>query len=214
MGEAMNELSFVHRWEPGTDAKAPTLLLLHGTGGSEHDLIDLGHSLAPGAGLLSPRGKISENGLARFFRRLAEGVFDLEDLKLQTAALAAFVETAAQVYGFDPRRVVALGYSNGANIAASLLLSGFPTLAGAALLHPMVPFEPAPVPKLGGISVLVTAGRQDPMVPETLTNRLVELLTAGGAAVETHWQPGGHNLTRAELEFVHTWMNQGDQPWN
>lgn len=205
---------FVHVWEPATREGAPTLLLLHGTGGSENDLIELGRSLLPGAALLSPRGQVSENGMARFFRRLAEGVFDLDDLKRRTAGLAEFVAEASTKYGFDPRNVVALGFSNGANIGASLLLSGTGTLSGAVLLHPMVPFEPAAPPTLTGIPVLVTAGRQDSMVPERLTMRLVELLTAGGATVETHWQPGGHNLTRAELEAVQAWIQQGDQPWN
>lgn len=209
----MNDLSFLHRWEPSTKG-APTLLLLHGTGGSEHDLIDLGRSLLPKANLLSPRGQVSEHGMARYFRRLAEGVFDLDDLKVRTGDLARFVAEAAGAYGFDPTRVVAVGYSNGANIAASLLLSGLPTLAGAVLLHPMVPFEPGVPPDLAGVPVLVTAGLQDPMVPPHLTTRLVELLTAGGATVETHWQPGGHNLSRNELEAAHEWVNQGEKPWN
>lgn len=205
---------FIHRWEPTTAPGAPTLLLLHGTGGSEDDLIDLGRSLAPGAALLSPRGQVDENGYLRFFRRLAEGVFDQEDLRTRTAGLAEFTAEAAAVYGFDPQRVVAVGYSNGANIAASLLLAGYRTLAGAALLHPMVPFEPAAPPDLGGVRVLVTAGQQDPMVPERLTHRLVELLTAGGAAVDARWQPGGHQLTRPELEAVHAWMASKEAPWN
>lgn len=205
---------FVHRWEPATRPGAPTLLLLHGTGGSEHDLIELGRSLSPGSALLSPRGQVSENGLLRFFRRLAEGVFDQEDLRARTAGLAAFSAEAAAKYGFDPTKVVAVGYSNGANIAASLLLAGFPTLAGAVLLHPMVPFEPTLPPALEGVRVLVTAGRQDPLVPERLTNRLVELLTAGGATVETHWQPGGHQLTRPELEAAHDWMASKEASWN
>lgn len=213
----MSNLTFVHRWEPAPSEgghQPPTLLLLHGTGGSEHDLIDLGRSLLPAAHLLSPRGKISENGMARFFRRLAEGVFDLDDLRRQTADLAAFVLEASTVYGFAPGRVVAVGYSNGANIAASLLLSGYPNLAGAVLLHPMVPFEPETAPRLAGIPVLVTAGKQDPMVPERLTHRLTELLTAGGATVETHWESGGHNLTRTELETARSWVTKGDKSWN
>lgn len=207
------DLAFIHRWEPGAES-GPTLLLLHGTGGSEHDLLDLGRSLLPEAGLLSPRGRVSEHGMARFFRRLAEGVFDLDDLRLQTADLAAFVDQASRHYGFEPAKVVAVGYSNGANIAASLLLSGFTTLAGAVLLHPMVPFEPKTVPSLKGTKIFVGAGRQDPLVPEALTNRLVELLTAGGSAVETFWQPGGHALTRPELEAAAHWVQQGEQPWN
>jgi len=157
---------------------------------------------------------VSENGMARFFRRLAEGIFDQEDLRRQTADLAAFVDSASSQYGFDPRKVVAVGYSNGANIAASLLLAGFETLTGAVLLHPMVPFEPERVPDLTEVAVFVTAGHQDPMVPESLTLRLTDLLTAGGATVETHWQPGGHHLTRTELDEARTWIQKGDQPWN
>jgi len=207
------DLNFVHRWEPAPQADAVTLLLLHGTGGSEHDLIDLGRSLRPDANLLSPRGQVSENGMARFFRRLAEGVFDLDDLARRTGDLATFIEAAAERYGFDRNRVVAVGYSNGANVAASLLLQGRSTLAGAVLLHPMVPFEPDPLPELAGIPVLLTAGRQDPLVPPALTTRLAELLTAGGATVTTHWEAGGHQLSRSELLAVHSWI-QGDHPWN
>jgi len=208
------ELSFHHYWDPGVDLKGPTLLLLHGTGGTEHDLVGLGRSLLPGANLLSPRGQVSENGMARYFRRLAEGVFDLEDLRVRTADLARFVAGASNTYGFDPDRVVAVGFSNGANIAASLLLSGTKTLAGAVLFHPMVPFEPTPLPDLRGVPVFVGAGRTDPMVPIPLTDRLVELLTGGGAVVETLWLPGGHRLTREEIEAATAWIQKGEQSWN
>jgi len=204
---------FVHRWEP-TPGASTTLLLLHGTGGSEDDLLDLGRSLLPTANLLSPRGQVSENGLARFFRRLAEGVFDLDDLRARTTGLARFVDEAARVYGFDRSRVVAVGFSNGANIAASLLLSGTPTLAGAALLHPMVPFEPTASPDLTGRAVFIGAGRTDPLVPVSQTERLTELLTAGGATVETHWHPGGHRLSREEIEAAQAWLKKGDKSWN
>jgi len=206
-------LEFHHRWEPSAKGQV-TLLLLHGTGGTENDLIELGRSLLPSAHLLAPRGQVSENGMARYFRRLAEGVFDLEDLHARTAGLARFVATAAQVYGFDAGRVVALGFSNGANIAASLVLSGSRTLAGAVLLHPLVPFEPETLPDLRGVPVFIGAGRTDPLVPVPLTERLVELLTAGGAAVETSWHPGGHRLTRDELEAAGAWLQKGEQPWN
>jgi phospholipase/carboxylesterase len=208
------DLGFIHRWEPG-DRNGPTLLLLHGTGGTEHDLIDLGRSLAPTANLLSPRGQVSERGMNRFFRRLAEGVFDLDDLARRTGDLRAFVAQASPTYGFDPAKVVAVGFSNGANIAGSLVLSGSRSLAGAVLLAPMVPFVPDPVPDLGGIPVFVGAGRNDPLVPEAGTEHLVQLLTAGGAAVETFWHPGGHNLTRAEVDAAKSWLekhfySQGD----
>ena len=207
-------LEFIHHWQPGTDPKGLTLLLLHGTGGTEHDLVDLGLTLAPGANLLAPRGQVDENGMARYFRRLAEGVFDLDDLHARTAGLARFVAGAAAHYGFDPNRVVAVGFSNAANLAASLLLGGHRTLAGAVLLHPMVPFEPATKPDLGGVPVFIGAGLTDPMVPTALTDRLEQLLTQAGANVETFWHPGGHRLTRDEVEAAQIWIQKGDQPWN
>lgn len=181
------------------DPALPTLLLLHGTGGNEDDLLPLGRAVLPAAALLSPRGAVLEHGQARFFRRLAMGVFDQDDLRLRTDELAAFVAGAAAHHGLDPRRVVALGFSNGANIAASLLLRGTGTLAGAVLLRPMVPFEPDPLPDLTGIPVLLAAGRTDPMVPTALTERLAALLGAAGASVETVWHPGGHGLVQGDV---------------
>jgi len=207
------DLGFTHRWEAAS-SPGPTLLLLHGTGGTERDLIDLGRSVLPAANLLSPRGQVDENGMARFFRRLAEGVFDLEDLRDRTQGLARFVRESATVYEFDPRKVIALGFSNGANIAASLLLAGTGVLAGAVLLHPMVPFEPESHPDLTSVPIFVGAGRADPLVPVAQTDRLIELLTAGGATVEAHWQPGGHRLTRDEIEAATEWLQQGKRPWN
>src|SRR5215207_5564250 len=142
------KLAFVHQFVPAQADGAPTLLLLHGTGGNEHDLLDLGRALYPRAALLSPRGQVRENGMPRFFRRLAEGVFDLDDLRRRTADLAAFIAAASAAYGFDPRRVIAVGYSNGANIAASLLLLYPAALAGAVLFHAMVPLVPEELPSL------------------------------------------------------------------
>ena len=216
------DLDFVHRWEPAdmsasgkaAGKAAATLLLLHGTGGSEHDLIDLGKSLLPEANLLSPRGKVSENGMARFFARLAEGVFDLPDLHRRTDELAAFIDSAAKTYGFDRNRTVAVGYSNGANIAASLLLSKRGALAGAVLFHPMVPFEPEAGLDLTGVPVFIAAGSQDPLVPPASTERLAELLSAGGAVVETRWQDGGHRISHAEVETARAWISKGEHPWN
>jgi phospholipase/carboxylesterase/glyoxalase family protein len=209
-GTAADEaLGFAHRFvpaEPGAGRSAPTLLLLHGTGGSEDDLLPLGRMLAPGAALLSPRGKVLENGMPRFFRRLAEGVFDVPDLVARTHELAAFVRAAAERYGFDPHRVVAVGFSNGANIAAGLLLLHAGLLRAAALLRPMVPFDPDPVPDLAGTSVFVGAGRHDPLVPPQNTERLVELLRSAGADVTAEWQPTGHNLTEADVEAARRWL--------
>ena len=193
------ELALQHRFEPGKPEQ-PTLLLLHGTGGDENDLLPLGRALLPGAALLSPRGAVLERGQPRFFRRLAEGVFDLEDLRVRTAELAAFVREATAKYELDPRRIVAVGFSNGANIAASLLLADTGVLAGAVLLRPMVPFEPAQRPHLSGIPVLISAGRSDPIVPPNLVERLGVLLSEGGAAVEMRWSAGGHGLTKGDVD--------------
>lgn len=200
----MNDRLGMHYWERGTSDV--TLLLLHGTGGSERDLLDLGRAVHPTANLLSPRGRVSENGMARYFRRLAEGVFDLDDLRFRTRELAEFVTDAAAEYGFDAGKVVALGFSNGANIAASLLLSGYDTPSAALLLAPMVPFEPETPPDLNERAVFIGAGRTDGMVPTALTERLGELLTDAGAAVTTHWHPGGHRITRDEIDAAREWL--------
>ncbi len=187
-----------HRFVPGRP-ELPTLLLLHGTGGDENDLLPLGQALLPGAALLSPRGAVLERGQPRFFRRLAEGVFDLDDLQVRTGQLAEFIGEAAAKYQLDPRRVVAVGFSNGANIAASLLLSGTGTLAGAVLLRPMVPFEPEKLPSLAGVPVFISSGRTDPIVPHALAERLGVLLTDSGATVEFRWSPGGHGLAQGDI---------------
>ena len=200
-------LSFMHRFIPAQAADTPTLLLLHGTGGDEHDLIPLGNALYPGAALLSPRGQVLENGMPRFFRRLAEGVFDLDDLRRRTDDLAAFVGAASEAYSFDPNSVIAVGYSNGANIAASLLLLRPGVLAGAVLFHAMVPIEPDNSPHLHNVPVFIGAGRSDQMIPARQTERLVELLREAGADVTLHWQPGGHALNNAEVQAATSWLN-------
>lgn len=201
-----SELGFVHRFETGTTGT--TLLLLHGTGADEHDLIPLGRAVAPGAALLSPRGQVLENGMPRFFRRLAMGVFDVEDLKGRTADLARFVEAAAEHYAIDLSRTVVLGYSNGANIGASLLLSNPGLVRAAALLHAMVPFRPDEPPDLAGTAVLVTGGMQDPMIPGDQTHELAEILKRAGADVELSLGPGGHELTNPELQKVGAWLQR------
>jgi len=207
-GSATN-LGSIHRFVPGSGsgpAADLTLLLLHGTGGDENDLLPLGQHLAPGASLLSPRGKVLEHGMPRFFRRLAEGVFDQEDVARRADELAHFVARAADAYGFDPTRVVAAGFSNGANIAAALLLLHPGTLAAAALLHPMVPLEPEQAPDLSRVAVFAGAGRQDPLVRPAETERLVRLLQGYGADVTLSWQPGGHALGAAEIEAARHWL--------
>jgi glyoxalase family protein len=198
--------AFAHQFIPAQAADAPTLLLLHGTGGNEFDLLDLGRALYPGAALLSPRGQVLENGMPRFFRRLAEGVFDLDDLRQRTADLAAFVAAASEQYQFDPRRVIAVGYSNGANIAASLMLLYPATLAGAVLFHAMVPLEPEQPPSLAGVPVFMGAGQLDPMIPPAQTERLADLLREAGADVTLHWERNGHALNRAELQAATGWL--------
>ena len=201
-------LDHVHVFEPATAAGAPTLLMLHGTGGDEHDLVPVGRALWPGAAILSPRGKVLERGMPRFFRRFAEGVFDLDDLRLRTGELADFVAAAAAQYGFDPARVAAAGFSNGANIAASLLLLRPATLCAAALFSPMVPLEPDPLPDLRAAPVLVSAGKRDPLVPPENTEALAELLRRAGAAVTVRWTEGGHSLTGDDIIAAAEWLQQ------
>jgi phospholipase/carboxylesterase len=198
---------FIHQFLPAAQGLAtPTLLMLHGTGGDENDLIPLGQALLPGAAILSPRGKVSERGAPRFFRRLAEGVLDQEDLRFRTDELADFIAAAAGQYGFDAGNMVAAGFSNGANIAASLLLRRPGTLKGAVLLSPMLPFEPEETPELTGTSVFIGAGRTDPLVPEEQVERLAELLRAASADVELRWDPAGHTITQAEFAAARDWV--------
>lgn len=199
--------TFVHRWIPPVDKGSNvTLLLLHGTGGDENDLLPIGEAIAPGAGYLSPRGKVLENGMPRFFRRLAEGVFDQEDLSLRTRDLAEFVETASVAYGFRRSGVVAVGYSNGANIAVSLLLRRPELLAAAVLFRPTVPFDPESLPDLSGKSMFLAVGRQDPFVTTDKTKRLESLLKQCGAAVHLHWGGQGHGLEREEILAARDWL--------
>jgi predicted esterase len=202
---AAADLGLVHRFVPG-DGDGPALLLLHGTGGDEDDLIPLGQTLVPGAALLSPRGAVLERGMPRFFRRLAEGVFDLDDLVVRTHQLADFVTAANGAYHLTPGRLVAVGFSNGANIAASTLLLRPEVLGAAALLRPMVPFEPDALPDLTGVPVLIASGRTDPVVTPEQSDRLAALLAAAGADVTVHWSPGGHGLDQGDLEALRMWF--------
>lgn len=208
MSHALKEAAgYVHRFVPAAfPHNVPTLLLLHGTGGDESDLLPLGHTLLPGANLLSPRGRVLERGMPRFFRRLEEGVFDQEDLQLRTGELAQFIEAAAGRYGFEAERVVAVGYSNGANIAASLMLRQPKRLWGAVLFHPMVPFVPETLPELNGRPLFVGAGHNDPIVPVANTEELVALFQKAGADVTLHWHRGGHALAKEEVQAAHEWL--------
>lgn len=199
---------FVHVWQSGRSSR--TLLLLHGTGGDENDLIPLAGMLDPDAAILSPRGKVLENGAPRFFRRLAMGVFDLDDLRRRTHELADFVAAAAAEYGFDAAQVVAAGFSNGANIAAAMMLLRPESLAGAILFRAMVPLEPGPLPDLNGKRVFLAAGRADTMVPGENTERLAKLFGDCGATVELRWSPGGHGLTADDVAAARTWLRGRD----
>jgi predicted esterase len=196
---------FIHRYFPGDSGV--TLLLLHGTGGNEDDLVPLGGELAPGAGILSPRGKVSEYGAARFFRRLAEGVFDEEDLVRRTHELAGFIRASAEEYGFELSRLAAVGYSNGANIAASLILLHPGLLRAAVLFRAMVPFEPGETPDLSGMPIFLAAGRGDRMIPPERTERLAEILREAGADLDLRWRDTGHGLTYEEVAEAREWLS-------
>ncbi|EHB50160.1 MULTISPECIES: alpha/beta hydrolase [Paenibacillus] len=204
-----------HIYRKGTSAEAPTLLLLHGTGGNEEDLLPLAEMVSPASNVLGVRGNVLENGMPRFFRRLAEGVFDVEDLVKRTQELHAFLDWAAEKYEFDRSRIVAIGYSNGANIAASLLFDRGDALQGAILHHPMVPLRDKTLPDLSGVPVFIAAGRRDPICPPQETEDLNELLSGAGADVKLHWENGGHQLSRSEVGMASSWFKekflQGEQ---
>jgi phospholipase/carboxylesterase len=199
-----NDLTFVHRFAPGNRREAAPLLLLHGTGGDENDLLPLGQAIAPGAPLLSVRGKVLEHGMSRFFRRLAEGVFDEDDVRIQANALADFVIAARQRY--DLAAPIALGYSNGANIAAAMMLLRPETLAGGVLLRAMVPLRDPPKVDLAGKPVLIVSGNSDPIIPPSNSQRLATMLASAGANVQHRTLPVGHQLSQADLTLAKTWL--------
>jgi phospholipase/carboxylesterase len=199
-------LSFLHVYRPPAAPGAATLLMLHGTGGNEHDLLPMATELLPGAGVLSPRGKILERGMPRFFRRLSEGVFDVEDLKQRTAELADFVAEASEHYRFDASRIFAVGFSNGANIAASLLLLKPGVLKRAVLFRAMVPLVPDPLPTGAASSALISNGRVDPLVPVAETERLAALLGAADVDVSIVWQQAGHQLVHDDIVKAREWL--------
>jgi phospholipase/carboxylesterase len=201
-----NELSHIHRFVPGNRHEAAPLLLLHGTGGDESDLLPLGQSLAPGAALLSPRGKVLEHGMPRFFRRLAEGVFDEDDVRRRADELADFVGEARVRYGLQAP--IALGYSNGANIAAAMLLLRPDALAGAILLRAMVPLREVPAADLARKPVLITSGQSDPIIPPSNSQRLAVMLSQAGAEVQHRTLPVGHQLSQADLTIAKQWLDQ------
>lgn len=197
-----------HIFKAGKDPAKPVLLLLHGTGGTENDLLPLAAHIDPDAPILSVRGNVSENGMPRFFKRLSEGVFDMEDLKLRTEELHQFIADSADQYGFDRSNVVAVGYSNGANIAANLLFTYDNALKAAILHHPMVPNRDADMPALNGTPVFIAAGTNDPICPAQESEDLEKLLAGAGADVELHWEHQGHQLTMPEVEAAKVWYHK------
>jgi predicted esterase len=203
----LRDLGFVHKFVPPSGGSPLTLLLLHGTGGNESDLIQLGHELSPGAALLSPRGRVLENGMPRFFRRLGEGIFDINDLTDQTHNLAVFAREASKAYGFPLGKVIAVGYSNGANIAGSTLILHPETLAGAVLFRPMVPFVPETMPRLSRKPILILAGTRDSIVPKDETERLAGLLERADADVTTRWADATHGITGGEVSGAREWLS-------
>lgn len=215
-----SELGLIHRYLPADGDDQPTLVLLHGTGATEDDLVPLGRQLADDAALLSPRGTVSENGMPRWFRRVAEGVFDQEDLAARTDGLADFLTQATAAYRLPDDRLIGVGFSNGANIAASLLLRHPGVLRGAALFAPMVPFVPETPPDLSRTAVFISAGRTDPICPADQSEQLAELLADAGAAVTLRWHAGGHTVDAAHVEQARDWLTKlraaiaadGDRP--
>ena len=203
------ELGFHHRFVPGAPDADTALLLLHGTGGDEDDLLPLGRRIAPRAHLLSPRGKVLEGGLPRFFRRHAEGVLDIEDLKARAVELAAFVDRARVRYELEHARVVAVGYSNGANVALGMLLERPDALDGAILARAMLPYEPATRVDLAGKRVLVLAGARDPYSRSPVAERLRDLLRARGAAADLRVQQAGHELTQPDVDDAAAFLARG-----
>src|SRR3954452_242627 len=200
------ELSHHHRFVPATASGKPPILLLHGTGGDENDLLPLGQTIAPGAALLSPRGKGLEGGMPRFFRRLAEGVFDEHDVRRRANELADFVLKACDAYGLDAP--IAVGFSNGANIGAAVLQLRPEVLAGAVLLRAMVPLSDAPVREMDDKPVLILSGAADPIVLAENAARLASILKGAGAIVDHRTLPAGHGLSQADVTIARAWLDQ------
>jgi len=204
-----NGLDFIHRFisaNSKANKSSLTLLLLHGTGGTEDDLIPLGNELTPDASILSVRGKVLENGMPRFFRRLEEGVFDLEDLKMRTDELADFILKSSSIYDFDLKRLVAVGYSNGANIGASVLLRRPEALAGAILFRAMVPFIPDVLPDLSKKFIILLEGMRDPIVSKQEAESLLKIFNKAHSNVTIKWQGSGHNLTQEDIDTAKRWL--------
>lgn len=199
-------LDFIHRFVPATKPGLPALLLLHGTGGNESDLIELGHTLLPGAALLSPKGKVVENGMSRFFRRLSEGVFDIGDLKSRAAELGDFVARAQSHYHIESSPMIAVGYSNGANIGSALIFARPDLLAGCCLFRPMVPYQPDSHPNLTGKAILMLSGALDPTMPPDQPEQLKAIYERCHATVLLHQSNAGHELTSQDIRVAQAWL--------
>jgi phospholipase/carboxylesterase len=197
-----------HIFKQGTEENGPTLLLLHGTGGNERDLLPLAEMIAPNHSILGVRGNVSEHGMPRFFRRLAEGVFDEEDLVFRTKELKEFIDECSEKYGFNRRNVLAIGYSNGANIAASMMYHYSDAIHGAILFHAMVPIRGIEMSDLSGTPVFIGAGENDPLIPAQETKELANALENSNADVTEFWTEGGHQLTREEVEKAAAWFKE------
>lgn len=201
------DLGFIHRHVPAADsATADTLVVLHGTGGDENDLIGIGQAIAPGAAILSPRGNVLENGAPRFFKRLAEGVFDPKEVRSRADELARFIRAAVVTYRLDPARVYALGYSNGANIASTVMLVEPGVFRGSILLRPMVVYDPPEHNDLSDTAVFISAGRMDPIVPTESVEKLVKLFESAHSNVTVKWQLAGHSLVPSEVREASEWL--------
>jgi predicted esterase len=200
-----DDLGFIHRFVPGEES-ADTLLVLHGTGGNESDLIGIGQAIAPGAAILSPRGNVLENGAPRFFKRIAEGVFEPKEVRTRAEELARFIRAAAVTYRLDPSRIFAFGYSNGANIASTVMLIEPGAIQGSILFRPMLVYEPPDKPDLSGSSIFISAGRLDPIVPTASVEQLAEIFRSGNADVTLKWQISGHNLVPSEVREAAEWF--------
>lgn len=201
-----DDFGFIHRFVPGEDASVETLLVLHGTGGNENDLIGIGQAIAPGAAILSPRGNVLENGAPRFFKRIAEGVFDPKEVRSRGEELARFIRAAAVTYRLDPSRIFALGYSNGANIASTVMLIEPGAIQASILLRPMVVYQPPEKSDLSGSSVFISAGRMDPIVPTASVEQLAKLFRSANADVTLKWQLAAHNLVPTEVREAAEWF--------
>jgi predicted esterase len=202
------DLGFIHRFVPAEDsASGDTLVVLHGTGGDENDLIGIGQAIAPGAALVSPRGNVLENGAPRFFKRLAEGKFDPKEVRSRAEELARFIRAAVVTYRLDAARVFALGYSNGANVASTVMFVEPGILQGAILFRPMLVYEPSEKNDLAGSAVFISAGRMDPIVPADSVERLVELFESAHAEVTLKWQLAAHSLVPGEVREAAEWFD-------